>query len=152
MPRCDRGGTGSAHAHTVHIGHHVPPRVVTLGVACCSALEHLPLTLVPLPIFSSATACESDRGMIKRWSGWRGVGPSQCSTPQSRPLMRVSPGGVFPVHASDKPYSDCLVSLWSSTNRAILVGNAFGRLGLQLSSCSGSTETVTCQQASKISI
>ena len=56
--------------------------------------------------------------------------------------MRVNPGGVFPVHASAKPYSDCLVSLRSSTNRAIPVGSAFGRKGLQLFSCSGSMETI----------
>ena len=81
-------------------------------------------------------------GLWPSWAGWRGVGPSQCSIPQARPLMRVSPGGVFPVHASAKPYSDCLVSLRSSTNRAIPVGSAFGRIGLQLFSCSSSTETV----------
>ena len=73
-----------------------------------------------------------------------GCRPLSVLHPQVRPLMRVSPGGVFLVYASAKPYSDCLVSLWSYTNRAIPVGSAFGRIGLQLFSCSGSTETVKC--------
>ena len=77
-------------------------------------------------------ACGSGRGVIKHWTCWRGVCPSQCSTPHARPLMRVSLGGVLPVHASAKPYLDCLVSLWSSTHRAIPIGSTFGRLGLLL--------------------
>ena len=92
------GGTGG------HACAYRPPRVFTLGVARDSTSDRLPPTVVPFYIFlRQGGACGSGPWRDQALGRLEGRRPLSVLHPQARPLMRVSPGGVFPVHASANP-------------------------------------------------